>query len=417
MAAGTASSAEAATSVPAPSTTTGAESLFNLYGEEGLRSTVENAQRLLALFDAKWHKRVVQVLQTRHEMFQSSLSSSSGAATTTTTTTSTIPTSFVLPSSVDTKIVGAAMEAWTLHNGPRQEKLYGEDMQASLLHHLWCQDPDLKPLHDDYMSMTLRWTLNELMGSDTWRTDMKVRRQVDLDTYRTKMELTKKLKVYEIHSKQYDLDLKRAQDKQSVAQAEEDAKMAARLAAGHRISTRDRVTIPLNVETTKEAEAIVGYVGPTSKEDIDQLLNAKRTANRERVTPIGVDRYGNTYWASPSLNVQADTPVLLLVEHSRSGRLHTYKEEKDIQQLMTSLLAQVRCFVCSFVLVAVVVVVAAPPAVLDLLCCCCRSFFFSFFSFLFLFLFLFLFFFFSLLSSLFSLLSSFLCRERTSVNC
>ena len=86
--------------------------------------------------------------------------------------------------------------------------------------------------------------------------------------------------------------------------------------------------------------AVKNYEGPTTKEEVDETLDMKREINRERIEPLGTDRYGNKYWASPSQQVTEDEPVLLLVEHCKSGRLHSYVEEKEVQQLITSLLAQ-----------------------------------------------------------------------------
>ena len=59
------------------------------------------------------------------------------------------------------------------------------------------------------------------------------------------------------------------------------------------------------------------YEGPTTKEEVDETLDMKREINRERIEPLGTDRYGNKYWASPSQQVTEDEPVLLLVEHCK----------------------------------------------------------------------------------------------------
>ena len=63
--------------------------------------------------------------------------------------------------------------------------------------------------------------------------------------------------------------------------------------------------------------AVKNYEGPTTKEEVDETLDMKREINRERIEPLGTDRYGNKYWASPSQQVTEDEPVLLLVEHCK----------------------------------------------------------------------------------------------------
>ena len=187
--------------------------------------------------------------------------------------------------------------------------------------------------------------------------------------------------------------MKIARNKQKSEQALEDAKMAARLAAGQRISTRPSASNKNGTKKSAAEQALLHYKGPTTKEEVEEQIALKRekvllsknsdryvfrdkgddffvdlgfcffslnthhactvttttttTAllqqSRERVAPMGMDRYGNKYWSSPSIHIDdEDTPVLLLVEHCITGRFHSYMEEKDIQQLMTSLLTQVR---------------------------------------------------------------------------
>ena len=162
-------------------------SLFLSYGEEGLKNTVSSARRLLSEFNAQFDRRVVQALQIRHEMSSSASSSTSSTSSSSSssfsstssssssslsssslssaTTTSTVPSTFNIPASVNQSVRGSVMEAWSLHNSPRQDTLMDESTQEVLLQHLWNKDPVLSPLHDDHMSMTLRWTMNELMVS------------------------------------------------------------------------------------------------------------------------------------------------------------------------------------------------------------------------------------------------------------
>ena len=149
-------------------------SLFLSYGEEGLKNTVSSARRLLSEFNAQFDRRVVQALQIRHEMSSSASSSTSSTSSSSSsslsslssaTTTSTVPSTFNIPASVNQSVRGSVMEAWSLHNSPRQDTLMDEATQEVLLQHLWNKDPVLSPLHDDHMSMTLRWTMNELMVS------------------------------------------------------------------------------------------------------------------------------------------------------------------------------------------------------------------------------------------------------------
>ena len=321
-------------------------SLYNWYNEEDLKNIVKNAKRLLKVFEAEYNHHVVDVLQTHHELSSVNISSPSRVSNKKSIDTSFQP--YQIPSSVDTNIIGTTMEEWSLrYNLVRKDSLNNESLKSALLLRLWTSDPDLVPLHDDYICMILQFNINELLGSDYFRNDLKKRKEIEKDLYKEKLELMRNLKNYEVHLKQHELDIKAQKEKQIQLQAEEDAKIAAKLASGQRISTRDRTAVEsfINSNNNQQSEAsqiVSNYEGPTSKSKVEEFLSLKKEKIRERIHPLGTDRHGNKYWCSPSMGVHDNTtPMILLVEHCRNGRFHSYKEEKDIQQLMSCLLAQV----------------------------------------------------------------------------
>ena len=69
---------------------------------------------------------------------------------------------------------------------------------------------------------------------------MKERRQVELNMYRERQEMIRNLKQYASDLKQHEASIKARGEVRAKAQAAEDSKIAARLALGQRVSSRDR---------------------------------------------------------------------------------------------------------------------------------------------------------------------------------
>ena len=74
---------------------------------------------------------------------------------------------------------------------------------------------------------------------------MKERRQVELNMYRERQEMIRNLKQYESDLKQHEASIKAMGEVRAKAQAAEDSKIAARLALGQRVSSRDRGTFKI----------------------------------------------------------------------------------------------------------------------------------------------------------------------------
>ena len=124
---------------------------------------------------------------------------------------------------------------------------------------------------------------------------MKARKDAEKDLYQEKLTLMRQVKTHETNVKQHDAEMKILKETQTSAQAEEDAKIAKRMAAGQRVSTRDRVDAQHTKKKSAASQAVKEYTGPTSKEQVDTHLALKRENNRERIQPLGIDRMGNRY--------------------------------------------------------------------------------------------------------------------------
>jgi hypothetical protein len=70
--------------------------------------------------------------------------------------------------------------------------------------------------------------------------------------------------------------MKIARNKQKSEQALEDAKMAARLAAGQRISTRPSASNKNGTKKSAAEQALLHYKGPTTKEEVEEQIALKR---------------------------------------------------------------------------------------------------------------------------------------------
>jgi hypothetical protein len=130
------------------------DSLYSFYHSDDLISTINNAKRLLAVFEEEWDHHVVTKLTTNHALSTASIDSSSSVAG-----DGNGRGTFVVPASVDTTVIGAQLEAWSRASTmtPRSNHLYNEASQSKLLLKLFKTDPQLVPLQEDDLSMILRW--------------------------------------------------------------------------------------------------------------------------------------------------------------------------------------------------------------------------------------------------------------------
>ena len=128
--------------------------MYSFYPSDDINSTINNAKRLLAMFEAEWHHHVVTKLTTNHALSTTSIDSSSSVAG-----DGNGRGAFVVPASVDTTVIGAQLEAWSRASTmtPRSNHLYNEASQSKLLLKLFKTDPQLVPLQEDDLSMILRW--------------------------------------------------------------------------------------------------------------------------------------------------------------------------------------------------------------------------------------------------------------------
>ena len=217
------------------------------------------------------------------------------------------------------------------------------------------------PLTTDELCFTLSWLLNEVVGSDAWREDMVTRRASRPSIRETRTDNIKRIKARDAKKQRLRECLEQARCKAEKTQRElsekASAEMAARVAAGHRVSTRaglSQADIDAKINDAVEHARAAFWEDesefdeddcdlPASKEEAEELAREQYEETWVKVSPLGVDRHGNCYWSFPCLRSslkRSDTPAMLIVEHSRSGALSTYKDEASVSQLIDSLLAR-----------------------------------------------------------------------------
>lgn len=346
----------------------------------GLLPMISEAKELLEAVDKLFKQHVLRVLNIQHAMMKEArtlVKDRSVSAIATHAGTMRVASEQAIAAakaSSSSSVTGAVMEAWSscvdgnmLTDPPAARALDCKRLMAKL----WSVDVAAAPgflsdftevaLSSDELCFTLSWLLNEVLGSDHYREDMAERRAQHHQTFKDNNEMLRLVSSRDKHKRRLNEHIEAARlgaEKVQREQAEKaTADMAARLASGHRVSSRAAVATPedcaaaVTAAVEEAREAFLDQAGdvshfldlPSSKDAAKELALERKELLRLKVSPLGTDRYGNRYWTFPNLRAnlkKSKTPAMLVVEHIRSGSMFTYRDEASLSQLTGSLLTR-----------------------------------------------------------------------------
>jgi hypothetical protein len=346
----------------------------------GLLPMISEAKELLKAVDKLFKLHVLRVLKVHHALMKdvrtlvNDHSTSAIAIHTAAMHGASEQAAAAANASSSSSVSGSVLEAWsacgdgeTLTDSPAARALDCKRLMAKL----WSvdvaaaqgtlSDRSEGALSSDELCFTLCWLLNEVLGSDHWRQDMADRRARQHQMFKDNNEMLRLVKARDKHKRLLGEHLEVVRLEAEKVQREKAEKatadMAARLASGHRVSSRAAVIAPedgaaaVTAAVRQAREAFLEQAGdtsqfdhlPASKEAAKELTLERKELLRLKVSPLGTDRYGNRYWAFPNLRAnlkKPKAPAMLVVEHVRSGAMFTYQDETSLSQLTGSLLAR-----------------------------------------------------------------------------